>query len=35
MNMEDKFEFQRKYDIKIIDKPSIEEIMLLQIRGEK
>lgn len=33
--VEDKFEFQRKYDIKIIDKPSIEEIMLLEIRGEK
>lgn len=33
--VEDKFEFQRKYDIKIIDKPSIEEIMLLQIRGRK
>lgn len=33
--VEDKFEFQRKYDIKIIDKPSIEQIMLLQIRGGK
>lgn len=33
--VEDKFAFQKKYDVSIIDKPSIEEIMLIQTRGEK
>lgn len=33
--VENKFEFKKKYDIEIIDKPSIEEIMLIYIKGEK
>lgn len=33
--VENKFEFKKKYDVQIIDKPSIEDIMLLYIKGEK
>ncbi len=33
--VENKYEFKRKYDIQIIDKPSIEELMLIYIKGEK
>lgn len=33
--VENKFEFKRKYDVQIIDKPTIEDIMLLYIKGEK
>jgi len=33
--VEDKAEFKRKYEIQIIDRPSIEEIMLIYIKGEK
>lgn len=33
--VENKLDFKRKYDIKIIDKPSIEDIMLIYIKGEK
>lgn len=33
--VEDKIEFKRKYDIQIIDKPTIEEVMLIYIKGEK
>lgn len=33
--VENKMEFQRKYQDVIIDKPSIEEIMLIYIKGEK
>ena len=33
--VENKNEFKRKYDIQIIDKPTIEDIMLIYIKGEK
>ena len=33
--VEDKVEFARKYDAQIIDKPTIEDIMLIYIKGEK
>lgn len=33
--VKDKFEFRKKYDIEIIDKPSIENIMIIYIKGEK
>ena len=33
--IEDRMEFKRKYDIQIIDKPSIENIMLIYIKGDK
>lgn len=33
--VENKLEFKRKYDIQVIDKPSIEDIMLIYIKGEK
>ncbi len=33
--VENKYKFKRKYDIQIIDKPSIEELMLIYIKGEK
>ena len=33
--VENKFEFKKKYDIEIIDKPTIEDIMLIYIKGEK
>lgn len=33
--IENKQEFKRKYKIQIIDKPTIEEIMLIYIKGEK
>ena len=33
--IEDKYEFKRKYDIQVIDKPTIEEIMLIYIKGAK
>lgn len=32
---EDKYEFKKKYDISVIDKPSLEDIMLIYIKGEK
>lgn len=31
----DKFEFKKKYNIATIDKPSIEDIMLFYVKGEK
>ena len=33
--VEDKFEFKRKYKFEIIDKPTIEDIMLIYIKGER
>lgn len=33
--IEDKYEFKKNYDISVIDKPSIEDIMLIYIKGEK
>jgi len=33
--IDDRMEFKRKYDIQIIDKPSIEDIMLIYIKGDK
>lgn len=33
--IEDRMEFKRKYNIQIIDKPSIENIMLIYIKGDK
>lgn len=33
--VEDKVVFQKKYDVTVMDKPTIEEIMLLYIKGEK
>ena len=33
--IEDKVEFKKKYDIKIVDRPTIEEIMLIYIKGKK
>jgi len=33
--VKDKFEFRKKYNIEIIDKPSIENIMIIYIKGEK
>ena len=33
--VEDKFEFKRKYKFEIIDKPTIEDIILIYIKGEK
>ena len=33
--VEDRNEFKKKYDEQIIDKPTIEEIMLIYIKGEK
>ncbi len=33
--IENKYEFERKYDISIIDKPTIEDIMLIYIKGDK
>lgn len=33
--VEDKLLFKRKYDIQVIDKPTIEEIMLIYIKGER
>lgn len=33
--VENKFEFKKKYNITIIDKPTIEDIMLIYIKGEK
>lgn len=31
----DKKQFKKKYDIQVIDKPTIEEIMVLYVKGEK
>lgn len=31
----DKFEFKKKYNVEIIEKPTIEEIMLIYIKGDK
>lgn len=33
--VENKYEFKKKYDVEVIDKPTIEEIMLIYIKGEK
>lgn len=33
--VENKFEFVKKYSIQIVDKPTIEDIMLIYIKGEK
>ncbi len=33
--VENKVEFKKKYDIEVIDKPTIEEIMLIYIKGVK
>ena len=33
--IENKYEFKKKYDISVIDKPSLEDIMLIYIKGEK
>lgn len=33
--VENRNEFKKKYDIQIIDKPTIEDIMLIYIKGEK
>ena len=30
-----KKEFKRKYDFKVIDKPTLDDIMLIYIKGEK
>ena len=32
---ENKYEFKKNYDISVIDKPSLEDIMLIYIKGEK
>ena len=33
--IENKYEFKKNYDICVIDKPSLEDIMLIYIKGEK
>lgn len=33
--VENKFEFKKKYNFEIIDKPTIDDIMLIYIKGEK
>ena len=33
--VENKSEFKRKYDFNVIDKPTLEDIMLIYIKGEK
>ncbi len=33
--VEDKEEFKKKYKIEVIDKPRIEDIMIIYIKGEK
>lgn len=33
--VEDKAKFKRKYEFKIIDKPTLDDIMLIYIKGEK
>ena len=33
--VEDKLNFRKKYKIQVIDKPRIEDIMLIYIKGEK
>ena len=33
--VEDKSKFKKKYKIEIIDKPRIEEIMIMYVKGEK
>ena len=33
--IENKYEFKKKYDISVIDKPSLEDILLIYIKGEK
>ena len=33
--VENKYEFSKKYDALIIDKPTIEDIMLIYVKGEK
>ena len=33
--IENKYEFKRKYDFSIIDKPTLEDIMLIYIKGDK
>ena len=33
--VENKYEFRKKYNIEIIDKATIDDIMLIYIKGEK
>lgn len=33
--IENKYEFKKNYDISVIDKPSLEDIMLIYIKGDK
>lgn len=33
--VENKFEFKRRYNVQIIDKPTIEDVMLIYIKGER
>lgn len=33
--VENKFEFKKKYNIEVIDKPSLDDIMLIYIKGEE
>lgn len=33
--VENKYEFKRKYEVSVIDKPNIEDIMLIYVKGEK
>ncbi len=33
--IENKYEFKKKYNVQVIDKPTIEDIMLIYIKGEK
>ena len=33
--VEDKVKFKRKYEFKIIDKPTLDDIMLIYIKGDK
>ncbi len=33
--IENKYEFKKNYDISVVDKPSLEDIMLIYIKGEK
>ena len=33
--IQDKYEFKKKYDIQVIDKPTIEDIMLIYIKGDE
>ncbi len=33
--IENRDEFSKKYDIEVIDKPRIEDIMIIYVKGEK